>query len=339
MAYSIESKNFVRTYIKEYLIEEQNSKNLRLDFNFMRTQDTIDRKSGKREAPTLPDQTAERKKRLKAIVKWVEYKLDNNIADAAVAMFQLHMTEWGYNKGILKTPVYEEVPNVLAKWKQMRIRIFIAMASYNFVNMIFSQTTVGDISGFIDGHINLMEMTPNGKLEKNFQLLSSSIDVSEERILYITRLSHDAYHAKKCKIKCILVLRVDYDPQVYEKREEGKHLKQKKQYDEAKLRIASALNNPSDLNPRRSGSSSITDVPLFAATEEIKKSGQTLASQISILSNINAEDAASMEELKSIESISSGIFVSDSKSYTSLIDVADLSHFPGVFSLEDISFV
>lgn len=189
-----------------------------------------------------------------------------------------------------------------------------------------------------------MEVKESGRIEKNFEIVSPSISVPSERILFITRLPHDAYLARACKIKTILVLRVDYDAEVYEKRTEGKQLKRSardhKVNEEAMNRISTALNRSTNqVVPQDETSEDIIqDRPLFAANREVEQSGTTYARELASMSQNMGNDGASVEELKSVESTYSGLYLSDSKSFTSVIEPNDLSTFSGVYSLADIVF-
>lgn len=152
MGYSKEMRHFVKRHLKDYLIEEQESKNLRADFNFMKIQEREDRRANKlKGVPQLPEVTADRKTRLRGMCKWVYWKIDNGQGDPALALFQLHMTEWGYRKQILKTPVYDEVAGVLASWTEQNIKVYITLASFTFANLILTNTTAGDLSQYIEG--------------------------------------------------------------------------------------------------------------------------------------------------------------------------------------------
>lgn len=46
------------------------------------------------------------------------------------------MTEWGYKRGFMKTPIYDEVHDVLTEWKALNIKIYVSLASVSFVNMV-----------------------------------------------------------------------------------------------------------------------------------------------------------------------------------------------------------
>jgi len=218
MAYSKESKQFVKENIKGYLIDNYpKKKELRLDLNFMRLQESQDRAMAKTGAPKLGD-GRDKKSTARSIVRWVNYKLDKDPDCPAMALFQFHMTEWGYNRGLLLTELYPEVNRCLKKWFQDRIPLYITLGSDSFANLVMSKTTAGNLIPLLAGHINLMEFVgDHGDLRKNFANLGEILDLPATKILFVTRIATDAKRADREKINVALVLRSDFDPDYQEK--------------------------------------------------------------------------------------------------------------------------
>lgn len=97
----------------------------------------------------------------------------------------------------------------MQKWRQKEnIKIYITLGSANFLRLVFSNTTSGDLLELVEGHMNLMEGN-----RKNFSRLSEMINEPPSKILYITRIPFDARLAQQSNIKTVIIVRQDFDPE------------------------------------------------------------------------------------------------------------------------------
>jgi methionine salvage enolase-phosphatase E1 len=208
MTYSQESKDFLRSHIREYVSECWNKKELRLSVNFIKTeQDLRGCADGQ---PPIADTRVATQQQIEALISNILWRMDNERLkrSAALGLFHLYMSEWGYKKNFLRTPVYDDAPASLAKWKTAdNIKVYIALGSANLLRSVFSQTSAGDLLPFIDGHMNLM----NGSI-KDFTRLPELLKEPASRILFITRLPQDARLASRAEIRSVVVVRQDFDP-------------------------------------------------------------------------------------------------------------------------------
>lgn len=208
MTYSPESREFLRANIRDYVAECWNRKELRLSLNFIKNeQDARGCADGQ---PPIADSRATTIQQMDALVANILWRLNNEKQNRspAIGLFHLHMSEWGYRKMLLRTPVYEDAPTMLMKWKTAdAIKIYIALGSASLLRNVFSQTSAGDLLPYIDGHMNLM----HGQA-KDFSRLPELLNEPASKILFITRLPQDARLASRAEIKSVIVARADFDP-------------------------------------------------------------------------------------------------------------------------------
>lgn len=208
MVYSPESKDFIRNNIRDYVNECWNKKDMRLSVNFIKNEQ--DNRGCAEGEPPILDVRQPLSQQQEALITNILWRIDNEKIrkSPALGLFHLYMSDWGYRKGLLRTPVYEDALTMMVKWKRAdNIKIYIALGSATLLRSIFSQTTSGPMIDLIDGHMNLMTGTM-----KDFSKLPELLNEPASRILFITRLPHDARLASRAEIKSVIVVRNDFDP-------------------------------------------------------------------------------------------------------------------------------
>lgn len=130
-------KHSVRKNIGLYFSEYYpRNKELRLDINFFKLQEANEQKEQtfNENCPKINDQS--KKLPLPDVaINHILWRLDNDPGpSAALTLFLLHFNEWAYKKGLLITPVYQEVKTVLEFWKNLNIAVYVDVASANFVS-------------------------------------------------------------------------------------------------------------------------------------------------------------------------------------------------------------
>lgn len=105
MSYSNESKTFMRTNIGTYIEDCWGSKNLRMDVNYLRQAQAEEVKAGKN-SPALKSMRDPADEQAQSVITYVLWSLDSEPEGlpSSLALFHLHMSEWGYQKGLLSTP-------------------------------------------------------------------------------------------------------------------------------------------------------------------------------------------------------------------------------------------
>ena len=301
MNYSQEAKQFMRMYIRDFVLECWGKREFRLAVNFVRTeqeqelaQESIrtkpvpksryqsnrvekDGTSERSRMPLLADLKATIEEQAESLIANLLWRLDNpkKNKSPALGIFQMHMSmfrfrsvcdnipsnllsslsllkgEWGYKRGILKTPVYEDSPVTLKKWKHKdNIKIYISFGTISFLQLIFANTTSGDLFDLLAGYFNLMDGN-----RKNFNNVSEQVNEPISKILFITRIPFDARIAQQSNIKTVIIVRQDFDPDaaiILKKIEHKRRKKEREQRDRSSSLGQSGL----ELGKLTSGTSS-----------------------------------------------------------------------------------
>lgn len=120
------------------------------------------------------------------------------------------MQSWAYSRGALKTPVYEDVPIIIKKWRDEEIEVLLNLASENTFERIVSSTSRGNLRGFFSGHAH-PDYTKKGiEVFEKCKLVSPIRNL--KHVLLITHSAKEAASASESGIPTILIIRPDLDP-------------------------------------------------------------------------------------------------------------------------------
>ena len=139
----------------------------------------------------------------------------------------------------------------LKKWKHKdNIKIYISFGTISFLQLIFANTTSGDLFDLLAGYFNLMDGN-----RKNFNNVSEQVNEPISKILFITRIPFDARIAQQSNIKTVIIVRQDFDPDaaiILKKIEHKRRKKEREQRDRSSSLGQSGL----ELGKLTSGTSS-----------------------------------------------------------------------------------
>lgn len=137
-------------------------------------------------------------------------------------LFLEYMQLWAYQRGSLKTAVYEDVPVAIKKWKDSGIQVLLNVVSTNVFERIVSATTRGNLRGFFSGHAQ-PDYTKKGMAAfENCKLVFPIQNVKS--ILFITHSAKAAAGAQDVGIPVVLIIRPDLDPDFDKRMHEEKKL-------------------------------------------------------------------------------------------------------------------
>lgn len=206
MSSSKEFRDFFQHNILEYLNDSWKQKQLKIMINFFRcSQQNVpdDFKLADREEP--------KEEQIKQAKKHVIWKLRNDPTNSALSLFMLGITEWGYKNKTLVTQIYDDVVSTLKFWRdEAKIPVYVGVGSADFLIMVLSNTTGGNILPYFNGHMNIMDFDGN-KANKDFKKLMALLRCPPDRVLYLTRFRQDCKRAMEMGMQSLIVLRPDFD--------------------------------------------------------------------------------------------------------------------------------
>lgn len=102
MTYSQETRKFMLQNYREFVNECWNKTILRTSMNFLRK----DVDTGASQAPQIADRKVAPQEQIQSLIDHLQYRFENEWHKrcASIGVFHLAISEWGYRKGLLKTP-------------------------------------------------------------------------------------------------------------------------------------------------------------------------------------------------------------------------------------------
>lgn len=206
MSSSREFREFLQHNILEYLSDNWKQKQLKIMINFFRcSQQNVP------DEYKLADREEQKEDQIKQAKKHIIWKLRNDPTNSALSLFMLGITEWGYKNKALTTQIYDDVVSTLRYWKdEARIPVYVGVGSADFLIMVLSNTTAGNILPFFNGHMNIMDFDGN-KANKDFKKLMGLMRCPPDKVLYLTRFRQDCKRAMETGMQSLIVLRSDFD--------------------------------------------------------------------------------------------------------------------------------
>lgn len=206
MSTSKDIRIFAKKHLTDYLEENWRKKPLRVILNFFRgSQHTCP------ESLRLGRHDLSKEEQVEQARRHILYRMKTQPDSPAVGIFMLGITEWGYGHKLLVTPVYDEVHETLKHWTEVhKLPIYVGVGSADFLLMVLTTTTSGNLIPFFKGHMNLTDFDGN-KVNKDFKKLITLVKFPPNKILYLTRFRSDARKAIESGIMSMIVLRQDFD--------------------------------------------------------------------------------------------------------------------------------
>jgi methionine salvage enolase-phosphatase E1 len=138
-----------------------------------------------------------------AFVRWqIQYRKESETC------LQLQRMIWqnGLESGSLKVQLFDEVPEVLKRWRSQGIRLFVLSAvPANDIKLLLSHTQFGDTSHVFE---RLLDRESGDRLQSStFQALAALLKVSAQRMLLITGAGKVAKAADQAGVECVLSLK------------------------------------------------------------------------------------------------------------------------------------
>lgn len=206
MSSSKEFRDFFQHNVLEYLNDNWKQKQLKIMINFFRcSQQNVP------DEFKLADREESKEEQIRQAKKHVIWKLRNDPTNSALSLFMLGITEWGYKNRTLVTQVYDDVAHVLKYWKeQAKIPVYVGVGSADFLIMVLSNTSSGNLLPYFNGHMNIMDYD-GSKANKDFKKLMTLLKCAPDRVLYLTRFRQDCKRAMEMGMQSLIVLRPDFD--------------------------------------------------------------------------------------------------------------------------------
>lgn len=194
---------YIKEFIRMYLEENYEQRNVRTDIENLRVQASRDDA-----APKIPGPEAGRANLINATVAYVNYCADNKMENKAITLLRFHMWFDGYKRQRLETPVYSDVAIQIQKWRcDQEIKLFVFSNGWAEATKRFlSRTNHGDMNLLIDDHFD----TTTGSLTDpaTFAKVLDHEKVKEQPqdVLFLTKSPEEARAAIAAGLIVVMVL-------------------------------------------------------------------------------------------------------------------------------------
>ncbi|XP_002741374.1 enolase-phosphatase E1-like [Saccoglossus kowalevskii] len=200
---------YIREHLEKYIKTNWNEKDVKEDVDALRKQAKADHDiDGAVPIPDSFDPSCQKEviSVQDAVIKNVLWLMDADRKITALKQLQGHMWRSGYENGVLKGQVYDDVVPAIKHWILSGRKVYIySSGSVEAQKLLFGYSEKGDLlelfSGFFDTVIG-------AKIEEDsYRRIAKEIDYKENEILFVTDVAREARPCRKAGLKTIIVVR------------------------------------------------------------------------------------------------------------------------------------
>lgn len=186
------------TYAREHVRAFLNANSAADDIALLREEHAVDVKEGRNPPPL----TAE----------YVEWLISLDRKSTGLKSLQGKIWRQGYEEGLLKAQVFEDVAPAFQRWRERGLRISIfSSGSVLAQQLLFAHTEVGDLTPFIDSYFDTT-VGKKGEAE-SYRRIAEAMDLQTRQILFISDVMAELDAANQAGMKTILSIRPGNEPQ------------------------------------------------------------------------------------------------------------------------------
>ncbi|ODN02706.1 Enolase-phosphatase E1 [Orchesella cincta] len=143
---------------------------------------------------------------LPELLKNLYWQMDNDRKTTGLKALQGKIWKSGFEEGLLKGQVYEDVPPAFQRWKESGKDIYIySSGSVEAQILLFKYSEVGDLTKHLSGYF---DTTTGPKIEaSSYKIISEKIGVPPNTIMFCTDVSKEAYAAKEAGLQVVVSIR------------------------------------------------------------------------------------------------------------------------------------
>ncbi|KAL4121062.1 hypothetical protein QTP88_013645 [Uroleucon formosanum] len=191
---------YVTRVLEEYIEKYWDDESFQQDLELLREQAVIDSNV----EGFVPISTGDNAK--KSVINNVLWQMTNDRKTTALKQLQGHIWKDGYESGLLKGHLYEDVLPVLNKLTDLGKKIYTySSGSTKAQEYLFQYSMYGDVSGIFLKYFDT-KMGPKGS-ETSYTNIASEINVDCSDILFLTDVVVEAEAAVRAGCNSILLVR------------------------------------------------------------------------------------------------------------------------------------
>jgi len=190
---------YARTHVRDYLV--QHAEELAADIAQLRKEH-----SGEEQAPALTHD-------LNSIANYVNWLIDRDRKSTGLKSLQGKIWREGYEAGVLKAQVFDDVRPAFERWKEANLPISIfSSGSALAQQLLFAHTEDGDLTPFIT---NYFDTSVGAKGEaKSYRCIAEVLNLRPAEILFVSDIVTELEAAREAGMQTRLAIRPGNKPQI-----------------------------------------------------------------------------------------------------------------------------
>lgn len=160
------------------------------------------------EVPTIEEDTSNPDDVVRTVLEYLEWQTSRGRSNDTTQQLEGLVRRDGYERGKLKTIVYNDVLPALEEWKKMDIKVYLDTPTLSQVdaNLILKSTNVGDLRTHFAGCFGNDPKYMQADSDSSYKNIFTSMKTPFEDILYITHLGQKAKQVTdKFGIECLMI--------------------------------------------------------------------------------------------------------------------------------------
>lgn len=194
---------FARLHVREFIIQNQHSAEVRADIEALRAEHERDAESGG-EPPAWRDEPDDAL--IGSATAYVHWLIDQDRKSTALKSLQGRIWESGYRNGLLRGQVYADVPPALARWRVQRRGVHIfSSGSVLAQKLLFAHTEHGDLTVYIDDFFDTNTGAKN--VRASYETIAAATGTSAAEVLFVSDVTAELDAARDAGMRTALCLR------------------------------------------------------------------------------------------------------------------------------------
>ena len=200
---------YARTHVRDYLAASVSLPAVRADIAALRDENAEDAKRGL-EPPVLEGPLEQVS--FDAVESYVQWLMDHDRKTTPLKSIQGKIWDEGYQKGELRSQVFEDVPRAFERWRERGKTIYIySSGSVLAQKLLFANTEAGDLTPFISGYFD----TNIGakKDPESYRRIASELKLQSLAVLFVSDVTAELDAAASDGFETLLCVRPGNHPQ------------------------------------------------------------------------------------------------------------------------------
>ena len=152
------------------------------------------------EAVSLGKRYAE--KNIEAAANYLSWLIENDQKLTPLKELQGLIWRQGYDKGILKAPLYADVPEALKRWRDAGLRLSVySSGSVNAQKLLYQHSTYGDLSNLFD---HWFDTNTGGKhYPESYGTIAKALNTNPDQVVFISDRKSELKAAQEAGFKVV----------------------------------------------------------------------------------------------------------------------------------------